>query len=98
MKQVLMVMGVAVLGACTPPAIAVQTVREAGPEEVATCQNLGRVTGVPAVFGPLAGIGLKDARNAAKRTALEQGANTVVFDAVAPGEQQFEVSGTAYRC
>jgi len=98
MKQVSIVMCVAVLGACSPPAIALQTVREAGPGEVAACQNLGRVTGVPAVFGPLAGIGLKDARNAAKRTALEQGANTVVFDAVAAGEPQFEVTGTAYRC
>jgi hypothetical protein len=98
MKQVLMVTAVVVLGACTPPAIAVQTVREAGPGDVVGCQNIGRVTGVPAVFGPLAGIGLKDARNAAKRTALEQGANTVVFDAVVPGEQQFEVNGTAYRC
>ncbi len=98
MKQISVVMICAVLAGCSPPAVAVQTVREAGPGDVAGCQNLGRVTGVPGVFGPLANVGLKDARKVAKRTALEQGANTVVFDEVAPGEQVFEVTGTAYRC
>jgi len=98
MKQVSVVLICGALAACTPPAVAVQSVREAGPGDVAACQNVGRVTGVPKVFGPLAGIGLRDARRAAKQVALEQGANTVVFDAVAPGAQIFEVAGTAYRC
>ena len=98
MKQISFVMICAALAGCTPPAVAVQTVREAGPDEVAGCQTLGRVTGVPGVFGPLAKVGLRDARNAAKRTALEQGANTVVFDAVPADTQVFEVTGTAYRC
>ncbi|WP_298290437.1 hypothetical protein [uncultured Litoreibacter sp.] len=86
------------VAACTPPAIAVKTVREAVPSEVVSCTELGRVTGVPGVYGPLAKVGLNDARNVAKRTALEQGANTVVFDEIPAGETVYQVEGTAYIC
>ena len=91
-------LAIAGLAACTPPAIAVKPVREAGPSEVVGCAELGRVTGVPGVYGPLAKIGLNDARNVAKRTALEQGANTVVFDEIPVGETVYQVEGTAYSC
>jgi hypothetical protein len=88
----------AALSACTPPAVAVKTVRDATPADVVGCSELGRVKGVPKVFGPLAQVGLNDARNVAKRVALEQGATDVVFDPVPEGAQAFEVNGTAYRC
>ncbi|MCY4180849.1 MAG: hypothetical protein OXC60_10595 [Litoreibacter sp.] len=65
---------------------------------VASCEKLGRVAGIPGVYGPFAALGLKDARNAAKRAALEQGATDIVFDPVAPDEEQYRVTGTAYRC
>ena len=86
-----------VISGCAP-AVAVQTIREASAAQVVNCTELGRVAGVPGVYGPLASIGLKDARNAAKRAALEQGATDIVFDPVVPSETQYRVSGTAYKC
>ncbi|MDA8747553.1 DUF4156 domain-containing protein [Litoreibacter sp.] len=86
------------IAGCTPPAVALKTVRDAQPADVVGCQKIGRVTGVPGVYGPLAQIGLNDARKAAKKVALDQGANAVVFDEIPPGETAFEIKGTAYRC
>ncbi|MEM6408752.1 MAG: hypothetical protein AAF700_10070 [Pseudomonadota bacterium] len=98
MKTLCAVTLISVLAACAQPAVAVKTVREADAAAVATCEQLGRVAGIPGVFGPFAQLGLKDARNAAKRAALEQGATDIVFDPVDPNEAQYRVSGTAYRC
>ncbi|MEM9582373.1 MAG: hypothetical protein AAGA08_04595 [Pseudomonadota bacterium] len=86
------------LAACTPPAVALQTVKDAQPQDVVGCAEIGQVTGIPGVYGPLAKIGLNDARNKAKQIALQQGATHVVFDPIRPGETVFEVTGTAYRC
>lgn len=83
---------------CALPNAPERKVREANADEVAGCERIGLVTGVPGVYGPLAEIGLRDARNAAKRVAAERGANTVVFDVIEPGITVFEVNGTAYRC
>ncbi len=98
MRHILILLAALPLAACTPPAVAVKTVVDAQPQDVVGCQDLGRVTGIPGVYGPLAKIGLNDARNKAKQIALEQGATHVVFDPVRPGETVFEVTGTAYRC
>ena len=86
------------LAACTSQTEVRNTVREVGPEAVAGCELLGRVKGVPKLFGPFATVGLNDARRAAKRAAVEQGATDVVFDPTPPGEPVYEVNGTAYRC
>lgn len=98
MKYFLVGLGLMPLMACTPPAMALKTVKDAQPQDVVGCVELGTVTGVPGVYGPLAKVGLNDARNKAKQIALEQGASHVVFDPVRPGERVFEVTGTAYRC
>lgn len=87
-----------VLAACAQPAAQVQTIREATAQQVSNCSELGRVAGVPGVYGPFAEFGLKDARNAAKRAAIEQGATDIVFDPAPQNETQYRVSGTAYRC
>lgn len=87
-----------VLAGCALPTSPASKVREATADEVISCQRIGLVTGVPGVFGPLAKIGLADARNAAKAVAFDQGANTVVFDMIPEGITVFEVTGTAYRC
>lgn len=80
------------------PGSAANKVKEASPDQVANCQKVGIVTGVPGLYGPLAEIGLRDARNAAKTVAFERGANTVVFDPIPEGEAVFELRGVAYRC
>lgn len=87
-----------VVAGCALPTTPASKVREASADEVVSCQRVGLVTGVPGVYGPLAKIGLRDARNAAKTVAYEQGANTVVFDVIPEGITVFEVTGTAYRC
>lgn len=94
------IVGAALVGVagCTPPSDAANAVREAALTDVAACTELGRVTGIPGVYGPLAQVGLNDARNVAKRTAAAQGANTVVFDQITPGDTAYEVKGTAYSC
>lgn len=98
MKYISFGIGLTALMACTPPAVTLKTVKDAQPQDVVGCAELGSVTGVPGVYGPLAKLGLNDARNKAKQIALEQGATHVVFDPVRPGETVFEVTGTAYRC
>lgn len=98
MKRHLILGTLAALAACSPQTELRITAREASPEAVAGCERLGRVKGVPKLFGPLASAGLNDARRAAKRAAYEQGATDVVFDPTPPGEQLYEINGTAYRC
>ena len=86
------------LAGCALPSSPASQVREATLADIGGCERIGIVTGVPGVYGPLAKIGLSDARNAAKTVAFEQGANTVVFDVIEPGVTVFKVTGVAYRC
>lgn len=98
MKNLSLLVFVCLLAGCAQPAVAVKTINEANAEAVINCEEIGRVAGVPGVYGPFAKLGLKDARNAAKRAALEQGATDIVFDPVEPGAAQYRVSGSAYKC
>ena len=53
----------------------------------------------PSVYGPvLAEVGVKYARNKVLDSAQADGANTVVFETVVPGEPVLEVKGAAYSC
>jgi hypothetical protein len=87
----------ALLAACTP-IYEVPEVAERNASDVAGCEDLGRVRGIPGVFGPLKDIGLKDARRAAKEKAKEVGGNTVVFDPIPEGEDVFELQAQVYAC
>ncbi len=88
----------AALAACTPSIYEVPEVTERNASEVAGCEDLGRVRGIPGVFGALKDIGLKDARRAAKEKAKDVGGNTVVFDPIPEGEDVFELQAQVYSC
>ena len=89
---------IAALAACSPVAYNVPDVREAQASEVTNCTLVGRVRGIPGVFGPLQDIGLKNARKAALERAKAQGGNTVVFEQVTPGAEVYDVAGDVYAC
>jgi hypothetical protein len=86
----------ALLFACAQPAPT--GVRTATAEEVVACTYVKNITTTPGVFGPLAQQGLEDARNAALRSAVASGANTVVFEEVEPGAPVFRLEAVAYIC
>jgi hypothetical protein len=88
---------VAVAG-CTTQPFEVAGMREAQASEVANCAQIGRVKGVPGLYGPLAKLGQKDARRAAKERALEEGGNTIVFDLLPDDAIVTEFPATVYRC
>ncbi|MEP3347588.1 MAG: hypothetical protein ABJN34_04395 [Litoreibacter sp.] len=92
------ILGLAVLTACTPAIYEVPGVVERNATEVAGCTDLGRVHGIPGVFGALKDIGLKDARRAAKERAKEVGGNTVVFDPVPDAEVITDLPAQVYSC
>ncbi|EPX79237.1 hypothetical protein [Litoreibacter arenae] len=89
---------VAALAACTPAIYEVPSVTERKAAEVANCELVGRVRGVPGVYGPLKELGLNDARRAAKEKASEVGGNTVVFDPVPEDEEVYELRAQVYNC
>ena len=89
----------AVAAACTstaPPAV--PPVRVAPAAEAAGCTRVGTMTGVPGVYGIFAAQGIADARQVVLDGALEQGANTVVFDPIEPGTTVTRVTAATYRC
>ena len=88
------------LGACTsdPGFTGVAGVREAEAAEVAACAYVSNIGMTPGVFGPLAEEGLAYAPKKVIQSALEDGANTVVFEKVTPGTMVTRVTATAYRC
>ncbi len=86
-----------VLAACDPLAPP-EGVNIATADQVTSCEYVKNISSTPGIFGPLAQTGLRDARNAVLRSAADSGANTVVFEPVAPGERAFTVEGVAYRC
>lgn len=86
------------LAACTPAIYEVPGMTESSAAQVADCTLVGRVRGVPGVYGPLKDIGLKDARRAAKKKALEVGGDTIVFDPLPEGEDVFELPAQVYTC
>ena len=72
--------------------------REAVAADVSACAYGSNFSMTPGVFGPLADQGLDYARNKVLEDARNLGANTVVFDKVAPGADVYRVTATAYRC
>lgn len=89
---------VTALAACTPAIYEVPGVAELSAAEVADCRYVGRVRGIPGVYGPLKDIGLKDARRAAKEKAKEVGGDSVVFDPLPEGEVVYELPAQVYDC
>ena len=92
------VLSVAILAACTPAIYDVSGIAERSVADVANCRFIGNVRGIPAVFGPLKDIGLKDARRAAKVKAKEVGGNTVVFEPIPEGAEVYDVPTKVYSC
>lgn len=88
------------LGACTtdPGFVGVSGVREITPAEAASCSYISNISMTPGVYGPLAGQGLRYARNKVMADARDAGANAILFDPVTPGADVYEVRAVAYRC
>lgn len=88
------------MAACAqdPGLVGVAGVREASAAEVAQCTYLTDIRMTPGLYGPLAGQGLKYARNKILADARDAGGNTVVFDTVTPGADVYELHAVAYRC
>lgn len=96
MKRTLILAPILLMG-CDPLA-APDGVRTATADEVSSCEYVKNISSTPGVFGPLASVGLDDARNGVLKSAAQSGANTVVFEPVEPGERVFTVDAVAYRC
>ncbi len=83
--------------ACTPatptkPGSRVQARR------LAACTYVSDIRMRPGTYGLLADQGVKYARNTIMADARDAGANTVVFDSVAPGADVYQLHAVAYRC
>lgn len=100
MKRAVLVMSaLAALGACSDPGFStVGGVREISAAEAASCSYVSDFSMTPGVYGPLAGQGLRYARNKVMSDARNAGANAIIFDAVAPGADVYQVHAVAYRC
>ncbi|MCA0272791.1 MAG: hypothetical protein LCH69_12100 [Proteobacteria bacterium] len=99
-RSSLVTAGLLALGACTsdPGFTGVGGVREISSAEAASCSYVSDFRMTPGVYGPLAGQGLRYARNKVMSDARDAGANAIIFDAVAPGADVYEVHAVAYRC
>lgn len=86
------------LAACTPAIYEVPGVAVRNLGDVAGCEDLGRVRGIPGVYGALKEIGIKDAQRAAKEKAKEVGGNVVVFEPIPEGSAVLEVGAQVYAC
>jgi hypothetical protein len=102
MKQVTQVVLAAAgaLAACAadPGFVPVSGVRDIAQAEAAQCSYVSDFRMVPPVYGPLAGQGLRYARNRIMADARDAGANAIVFDPVAPGADVLEIHAVGYRC
>lgn len=89
-----------VLGGCSndPGFAGVTGVREANANEVAACRYITDINMRPGVYGILAEEGVKYARNTIMADAKDAGANTVVFDQVAPGADIYKLHAQAFSC
>ena len=88
------------LVACAPDPgfVPVSGVREISQAEAAQCSYVSDFRMTPPVYGPLAGQGLRYARNKIIADAREAGANAVVFDPVTPGADVYSIHAVGYRC
>ena len=99
-RTVLVLAGLVGFAACTsdPGFSTVGGVREITTAEAASCSYISDFRMTPGVYGPLAGQGLRYARNKVMFDARNAGANAILFDKVAPGADVYEVHAVAYRC
>lgn len=88
------------LAGCNDPGFrGVPQVRIADASEVAQCRLIESLTNEPGVYGPiLAKEGERYARNKILESARADGANTVVFEPITPGEPVYEIHARAYHC
>lgn len=96
-----MLMAAVALAACSgdPGFTGVGGMNEAEASEVTQCRYVTDLRMAPGVYGPvLAEQGLRYARNKIMADAQRSGADTVVFDKVAPGSDVYELHAVAYRC
>lgn len=96
-----MILAVVALAACTSDTgfTGVSGMNEAEASEVTQCGYVTDLRMAPGVYGPvLAEQGLRYARNKIMADAQRAGADTVVFDKVAPGSDVYEIHAVAYRC
>lgn len=100
MKRTVLVMAaLSALASCSDPGFSqVGGVREIAQTEAAACAYVSDFTMTPGVYGPLAGQGLRYARNKVMSDARNAGANAIIFDQVAPGADVYEVHAVAYSC
>lgn len=100
MKRAVLVMSaLAAVSSCSDPGFStVGGVREISRAEAASCAYISDFTMTPGVYGPLAGQGLRYARNKVMSDARNAGANAIIFDQAAPGADVYEVHAVAYRC
>lgn len=99
MKRTALFLTLAAAGCVKDPGfVGVAGVREATAAEVATCAYVTDIRMTPGTYGLLADQGVKYARNTIMSDAQKAGANTVVFDPVAPGADVYELHAVAYRC
>ncbi len=90
----------AALAGCNDPGFrGVPEVRIASAAEVAQCRLTSTITNEPGLYGPVVGREAERyARNKILDMAKGDGANTVVFDPVMPGEPVYLLTARAYRC
>mgnify|MGYP001618815566 CR=1 FL=1 len=100
MKRAVLVMSaLAAVASCSDPGFStVGGVREISSADAASCTYISDFTMTPGVYGPLAGQGLRYARNKVMSDARNAGANAIIFDPVAPGADVYQVHAVAYRC
>ncbi len=91
---------VGALSACAtdPGFVPVSGVREISQAEATQCSYISDFRMTPPVYGPLAGQGLRYARNKVMADARDAGANAVVFDPVTPGADVYAIHAVGYRC
>ena len=97
MRHSLLILTLASACASTAPGVTPR-VQVAQPGDVASCERVGTMNGIPGLYGVFAAQGIADARRVVLEGAAEQGANTVVFDPIEPGETVTRVTGRTYRC
>jgi hypothetical protein len=99
-REAAIILLIAGLAGCTDPGFTgVAGVRVAEQPDVAACRYLTDIRMTPGVYGPvLADQGLRYARNKVMADAQAAGADTVVFDKVAPGTDVYQIHATAWRC
>ena len=88
------------LAGCNDPGFrGVPDVRVASDAEVAQCRLTSHITNEPGLYGPVVGREAERyARNKILEMARDDGADTVVFEPVMPGEPVYLLRGRAYDC